>query len=358
MCMDKRGKIKTAIALGLFLITLTVLSVYALVDDGADAGVDNNSEAAPDGNVDAGVVLEPIDNNGDVSDNVDGVVGEEGVVDVLSDDGVREEQGVRELFVHQPKATIKPNIVKNSTNYTFIVNVSNLAGDPIREFRIYLRAKHCNNGTIDNTFTGWQCNPKDNWFGPINVSTDSETYCLYAFLDPPSNKIFENESEIFTFNVTTAPTSSCRYIDVETNDAPPNNSQGNWVNMKLNVSVDPDPPVTTKGFIGPWQNINGIEWIDGITLINLSVVDMNNTEPFHAIGVNKTFWRNSLVDDRFCWEPETCPQAEPPDGNGENITINDTLEPNADAFVDEDNKTLNNGTDQHLFVESGSDRRA
>ncbi len=68
--------------------------------------------------------------------------------------------------------------------------------------------------------------------------------------------------------------------------------------------VDDTPPETTKRFIGP-QKIDGlVEWIDGVTEIELNAVDPDPTGQSCNIGVDKTWYINTLVPDEFCENPE------------------------------------------------------
>ncbi len=74
--------------------------------------------------------------------------------------------------------------------------------------------------------------------------------------------------------------------------------------------VDDTPPETNKHFIGPQKNESGIEWIDGVTTVELTSVDPDPTNESCNISVDKTLYLNVLardIDDPeelSCWEPD------------------------------------------------------
>ncbi|NOQ55427.1 MAG: hypothetical protein GQ477_01330, partial [Nanohaloarchaea archaeon] len=78
--------------------------------------------------------------------------------------------------------------------------------------------------------------------------------------------------------------------------------------------VDDTPPVTTKKFNGPQKLLptpEGIvEWIDGVTTVELIASDPDPTGFDCNIGVDKTLYINVLakeygdVDEKSCWEPK------------------------------------------------------
>jgi hypothetical protein len=67
---------------------------------------------------------------------------------------------------------------------------------------------------------------------------------------------------------------------------------------------DPDchiPPVTMKWY-DPKPYENGAKWIDSKTLIRFSVEDEDVCEDEEFT----TYWRNTLVDDEYCWDETLC----------------------------------------------------
>jgi hypothetical protein len=88
-----------------------------------------------------------------------------------------------------------------------------------------------------------------------------------------------------------------------------------WMWIYDTTNIDSEPPVTTKSFIGPQKIEKGVEWIDGVTLVNLSAVDMSEE---CGIGVDKTYYKNKLMEDLVeehglpldpeapCWDESIC----------------------------------------------------
>ncbi|RLG13602.1 MAG: hypothetical protein DRN66_03880 [Candidatus Nanohalarchaeota archaeon] len=69
--------------------------------------------------------------------------------------------------------------------------------------------------------------------------------------------------------------------------------------------VDSQPPNTIKWYVGPQVPDEGYpKWINSKTEVHLNATDAPNAPC--AVGVNKTYWRNTLVDDINCWEEHEC----------------------------------------------------
>jgi len=61
--------------------------------------------------------------------------------------------------------------------------------------------------------------------------------------------------------------------------------------------VDSTGPNVTKEFMGPFYKEGEIEWIDGITKINLTASDGKGK---CAVGVDKIYYNNTIVPDKYC----------------------------------------------------------
>ncbi len=72
--------------------------------------------------------------------------------------------------------------------------------------------------------------------------------------------------------------------------------------------VDKTPPVTEKWYEGEQFPSRGYpKWIKTNTSVVLEASD--DAGP-HESGIRVTYWRNSLVDERYCWDQELCQEAE------------------------------------------------
>ena len=69
--------------------------------------------------------------------------------------------------------------------------------------------------------------------------------------------------------------------------------------------VDTTPPNTTKTYGTPLVTTQGgyPKWINSSTTITLSATDGGD---ICHVGVNKTYWRNTIVDDRYCLSDYDC----------------------------------------------------
>jgi len=67
--------------------------------------------------------------------------------------------------------------------------------------------------------------------------------------------------------------------------------------------VDSTPPTTIKTYGTPFYTNGAADWITSQTPITLTATD--GGEICHA-GVNKTYWRNTLVDNEFCASERAC----------------------------------------------------
>ncbi|MBN2014302.1 MAG: VWA domain-containing protein [Candidatus Altiarchaeota archaeon] len=67
--------------------------------------------------------------------------------------------------------------------------------------------------------------------------------------------------------------------------------------------VDSTPPNTTKTYLGPYYEVNGTEWIDSASRVNLTAVDGGAI--CHVDNVT-TYYRYGRVDDEACWNSTEC----------------------------------------------------
>ncbi|MCX6775947.1 MAG: DNRLRE domain-containing protein [Candidatus Micrarchaeota archaeon] len=67
--------------------------------------------------------------------------------------------------------------------------------------------------------------------------------------------------------------------------------------------VDSTPPNTIKTYGTPFYTNGVSEWINSNTSVTLTATDGGE---ICAVGVNKTYWRNTLVDNEFCASEKAC----------------------------------------------------
>ncbi len=77
--------------------------------------------------------------------------------------------------------------------------------------------------------------------------------------------------------------------------------------------VDSTPPTTTKSFSGPQKIEDGVEWIDGVTTIELTESDGG---PICAIGTDNTYYRIVEAQDAVCWNSCSGWQTSNPSADG------------------------------------------
>ena len=187
------------------------------------------------------------------------------------------------LAVHSSTVTVTPHIVPASVSADFNAHVECTGGpDPIHEFRVYEPLE----------FSGLVCDPVIGWYDPFYAYTtiggDEYYYCQWNA--KTGSELYTGETEDFSFSLDTSETECCRDLFVETRD-----DHGYYEFHNPQVCVDTSAPITTKSFIGPYKidPETEVEWIDGVTLINLTAID---PEP-HPSGIDKTWYIN-------IWLPE------------------------------------------------------
>ncbi|MEM2181062.1 MAG: hypothetical protein QXP32_09650, partial [Nitrososphaeria archaeon] len=77
---------------------------------------------------------------------------------------------------------------------------------------------------------------------------------------------------------------------------------GNEIEDIETFLVDSTPPTTTKTYGQPFYTDGYADWITSKTPINLTATDAK-------VGVNKTYYRFSLVNDSYCWDYSNCQSA-------------------------------------------------
>jgi len=176
---------------------------------------------------------------------------------------------------------------------TYTLTVTQTGGpDPIYSVRIY-------NRSIGNPFPdqrGFSCGAAPTgWTYKGFFIIGDESYCEYETTRDPTNTytIANGEHENFTFsiNITKESVHPFRVSTIDT-QLP----VGYHYFSFPNITVDCTPPLTTKSFIGPQKKDGDVEWIDGITLVNLTAIDQIP----HPSGVAETWYKNILFEGGAC----------------------------------------------------------
>jgi len=183
---------------------------------------------------------------------------------------------------HTSIVDVTPHIVPNVSSVTFIAHVQWTSGpDPIHEFRVYQPLE----------FSGLSCDSVTGWYNPTyGYTTIHGTEYYYCHWSAKTGNVLNatNPQQNFTFYLNTAKTECCRDLFVETRD-----DHGYYAFHNPQVCVDTSAPITTKSFIGPYKIDGDVEWIDGVTLVNLSAVD---PQP-HPSGVAETWYVNIWAEE-------------------------------------------------------------
>lgn len=237
------------------------------------------------------------------------------------------------LATHVSTVTVSPSMIAGGEDdLLFTATACNQAGSPheIHEFRVYYEY-----GNFVE-FSDIQCQPKPGWYGPFDINGIFGQFCLYSS-SSSANNISGGECEDFTFTADTPETECCRTVRYETRD-----TEEHWQFKDADVCVDTTPPETTKTLGNPLFMDGLVEYITSLSPITLSATDSIGP---HDTGISGTFWRNSIVDNSYCYAPETCPQAECESGSS---TQTETL------FLDEFSSTnpLSDGW-TGMYAESG-----
>ncbi len=196
------------------------------------------------------------------------------------------------LASHISYVTVVPNIVEGGTNVNFVVTVENDASSAtsIHEFRIY---EH-------NEFSNLVCDSETNWNGPYYATNQFGDFCFWTAQE--GYEITPDSSRDFSFSADTPSGECCRPWQMETRDL-----EEHWQFAYPGICIDTTPPETTKSFVGPHKIENGVEWIDGVTKVVLSATDSIG---LHDAGIKKIKWRNTIVEDKYCWDQQLCQGAQ------------------------------------------------
>ena len=207
-----------------------------------------------------------------------------------------DENLISPLNTHTATVTLTPNQAKCEDTIEFNVEIEHTGGDPIKEVRIY-------NGSFDGFYTNFpphanfECGPAPNSNWILIDLISSLRYCFYAVLpDEAETEFTKGMTKEFTFSAKLTTESNYNW-PVETYDI-----FNSWLSFQKEITIDCTPPLTTKTYLGPFHEDNGVEWIDGVTKVELNATDQDP----HPLGVNNTYYRNVLVPDYYCWSKDYC----------------------------------------------------
>jgi hypothetical protein len=209
---------------------------------------------------------------------------------------------------HTSSAELQPEWTTPEVDMNYTVTITNNGPDDVDEVRIYKNADY-------NNFV---CEEKDGWELNFIVSKQA---CHYIAKDT-NHLIKEGANETFYFSAR-APVIGCDLNwQFETRDV-----TQTWLTIYDTTSIDSTPPTTTKIYGLPFfpAGINEgapyPHWISIETPVTLTAVDGAQN---CAIGVDKLYWRNTIVDDVYCEDEIACQEVQ---GSGDfTEVIGDTTE--------------------------------
>jgi hypothetical protein len=192
---------------------------------------------------------------------------------------------------------ITPGFEKCNVLNNYTLTVTQTGGpDPIYNVRVYNKSA----GYPFPDQNSFSCGPApEGWLYKGFFIIGGESYCEYETTRDPANNytIAENETLDFYFliNITSESVHPFRVSTIDTQSP-----VGFMYYSFPNITVDCTPPLTTKSFIGPQKKDGDVEWIDGVTLVNLTAIDQ---QP-HPSGVDKTWYLNVIdLTEQACWNP-------------------------------------------------------
>lgn len=80
---------------------------------------------------------------------------------------------------------------------------------------------------------------------------------------------------------------------------------GNEADYEEVLFLDSVGPVVYHEFFGPYSEVNGVEWIDGVSTIELTVEYDQPFESVCAVGEDEIYYVVSEMDDMACWDEQT-----------------------------------------------------
>jgi len=191
------------------------------------------------------------------------------------------QDGETYVTVHDSEVTLDPDLVGPDQMISFTATVEAGDNQTLHEFRVYNHSE----------FTDFECMSKSGWYGPYYGENIFGSYCQWnaklGSTIPPSG------SETFKFEARSPLTDCWRTWRFE-----PKDQNDNWLTTYFDVAVDAQAPDTTHEIVGPKKVNNGVTWIDGKTVFELSFSD---PDP-HPSGVNKTYYKWYKLADCFCWD--------------------------------------------------------
>jgi hypothetical protein len=222
-----------------------------------------------------------------------------GVIDVSG-------QGILE---HTSAVTLSPDKAScGDIPNEFTTTVENTGGFGIYDVKIAKTQVNIDTLDCGDAPAGWNKIVDDQWF------------CHYRAIDPTGNATINYTQTLdFTFNATLEnPEGQCNSVFVVStldNEGLLGGNDGEERQHRLNLSVDCEPPNTTKMYGSPrWpqSDVEGEDintgapyphYINNDTEIELTAVDGGGV---CAIGVDKTWYIDYIVPDSYCESEEAC----------------------------------------------------
>ena len=201
---------------------------------------------------------------------------------------------------HVSTAVLEPEFTMPSVTNNYNVTICNEPGsDSLDEVRIIRNAEYTNLNCDDLSGDGWYLQFVSPWSEP-QVGGDTEM-CWYYTLNP-ANNIMAGDCRVFYFDAT-APSEDPQecYLPwkFETRDQATDEG-GAWNSIFDSTNIDSEAPETLQTILGPYKSDtiegNFVEWIDGVSTVNLSARDLSEE---CGVGLEGTYWRNEVVDEGF-----------------------------------------------------------
>ena len=191
--------------------------------------------------------------------------------------------GTTAFAVHTSTAELEPEWSQPGVGNDYTVTITNNGIHTVDEVRIYRNM----------LYDDFVCDEKTGWEMNFIVAKQA---CEYVATDV-SYHITSGNFDTFTFSATAPaeePEQCLLEWQFETRDL-----TDTWFTTYDTTSIDSEPPVTIKTYGIPFKEEGNYHWISTSTPITLQATDM--TEEC-AIGVDKLYWRNTVLDipDQDC----------------------------------------------------------